>query len=73
MDPITASLEPADVVEVRREASADAIVLGAWTEHRVELYAFVGRAWMRVADGPAFDAGGFIDTMEDHLRAGCVM
>src|SRR5512135_1645352 len=43
MDPITAPLEPTDVVEVRREASADAIVLGAWTEHREELYALLVR------------------------------
>lgn len=43
MDPITAPLEPIDVVEVRREASVDAIVLAAWTEHREELFAFLVR------------------------------
>lgn len=43
MDPVTAPLEPVDLVEVRREASADAVVLGAWTEHREEVYAFLVR------------------------------
>lgn len=35
----------------------------AWLSHD-------GRSWRRAADGPAFDIGGYVDTMEHHGWAG---
>jgi RNA polymerase sigma-70 factor (ECF subfamily) len=44
VDPLSSPLEHVDTTAARQEALADAVVVGAWTDHHAEVYAFLVRA-----------------------------